>query len=537
MNDRVHHLAALLRAERALPGLPDLVPAYATLAVHFDPAWSAAAALPPWRAALERLWRTPARGGPRPGGWNPGVLRRRVRPRPGGGGRPLRAVRGGGRRPAHRGRRTGSTCWASPRASPTWAGWTPPGRAPPRDRPGPGCPRDRWASPGRRPASTPWRPPAAGGSSGARRGRSSTPARRSPACCGPATSASCRPFEPARMSLLVEIPGLLTTVQDLGRPGCQHLGLGPGGRHGPRFPSPGQPAGGQRPGAATLEITLAGPTLVFEEDALVALCGADLSAEVEGQPVPLWRPVLVRAGARLTFGAPVEGCRVPTSPWPAASRSPRSWAAAAPARRGLRRLPGPDPASRATGWTRAPRRERYPALRRRFDRSASPASPRTGSRPGSRSCTSPGPRPAAHPGPAVAGLTAASRAASWSETFQVAPDSDRMGLRLRGPSWPWTAPGDAHRPGGHGHPAAAPRRRAHPAHGRPPDHGRLPAPGRAGHGGPAHGRPAARPGSPCGSPPSTLGAAQDLLLAREARFAPWSGSWPHWNRLDSGKPP
>jgi KipI family sensor histidine kinase inhibitor len=59
VNDRVHQLAALLRQE-APPGLLDLVPAYATLAVHYDPAaWAdhprgPHAAL---RAEIERLWR------------------------------------------------------------------------------------------------------------------------------------------------------------------------------------------------------------------------------------------------------------------------------------------------------------------------------------------------------------------------------------------------------------------------------------------------------------------------------------------------
>jgi KipI family sensor histidine kinase inhibitor len=58
VNDRVHHLAALLR-ERNLPGLHDLVPAYATLAVHYDPAAWAAHPRGPHaglRAELEKLW-------------------------------------------------------------------------------------------------------------------------------------------------------------------------------------------------------------------------------------------------------------------------------------------------------------------------------------------------------------------------------------------------------------------------------------------------------------------------------------------------
>jgi len=59
VNDRVHKLAALLR-ERALPGVLDLVPAYATLAVHYDPvAWSGGEASPhdALKRELLRLWK------------------------------------------------------------------------------------------------------------------------------------------------------------------------------------------------------------------------------------------------------------------------------------------------------------------------------------------------------------------------------------------------------------------------------------------------------------------------------------------------
>ncbi|MEJ7664787.1 MAG: biotin-dependent carboxyltransferase family protein [Hymenobacter sp.] len=59
---------------------------------------------------------------------------------------------------------------------------------------------------------------------------------------------------------------------------------------------------------AGLELTLRGPTLRFEADALLALTGADLAAAINGRPVPRGRPVAVRAGTTLAFGAgPVPG--------------------------------------------------------------------------------------------------------------------------------------------------------------------------------------------------------------------------------------
>jgi len=59
VNDRVHRLAALLRDER-LPGVHDLVPAYATVAVHYDPAaWSRGEAPPheALKSEILRLWK------------------------------------------------------------------------------------------------------------------------------------------------------------------------------------------------------------------------------------------------------------------------------------------------------------------------------------------------------------------------------------------------------------------------------------------------------------------------------------------------
>jgi KipI family sensor histidine kinase inhibitor len=54
VNARVHQLAALVRARR-LPGVTDLVPAYATLAVHYDPAPWAGRGVPPHQALRDEL--------------------------------------------------------------------------------------------------------------------------------------------------------------------------------------------------------------------------------------------------------------------------------------------------------------------------------------------------------------------------------------------------------------------------------------------------------------------------------------------------
>ena len=67
---------------------------------------------------------------------------------------------------------------------------------------------------------------------------------------------------------------------------------------------------GNAPDAAGIEATLAGPTLCFHGDAVIALTGAQCAATLDGAPVPMWRPVAVRAGQVLATGRALSGCRM-----------------------------------------------------------------------------------------------------------------------------------------------------------------------------------------------------------------------------------
>jgi biotin-dependent carboxylase-like uncharacterized protein len=69
-------------------------------------------------------------------------------------------------------------------------------------------------------------------------------------------------------------PGLLTTVQDRGRPGLAHLGVPPSGAADPVAYEFGNRLVGNPPGAAALEATMDGPVLRFDRPTTVALTGA-----------------------------------------------------------------------------------------------------------------------------------------------------------------------------------------------------------------------------------------------------------------------
>lgn len=103
-------------------------------------------------------------------------------------------------------------------------------------------------------------------------------------------------------------PGLQTTVQDAGRRAAA-LGVAGGGAADPLSLRLANALVGNPPGAAALEVTLSGPTLRLEADALAALCGAPFAARLDGHPFPLGRAVAVRAGQTLEIGGTGRGAR------------------------------------------------------------------------------------------------------------------------------------------------------------------------------------------------------------------------------------
>ena len=102
-------------------------------------------------------------------------------------------------------------------------------------------------------------------------------------------------------------PGLLTTVQDLGRPGQMRHGVSHGGALDRAALILGNRLCGNDPAAAGLEITLSGPRVRFTAPAVIAVTGADLGATLDDVPVPRWRPVAASAGAELAFPPAAKG--------------------------------------------------------------------------------------------------------------------------------------------------------------------------------------------------------------------------------------
>lgn len=111
-------------------------------------------------------------------------------------------------------------------------------------------------------------------------------------------------------TLRVEKPGLLTTVQDLGRPNAIVAGVQVGGAMDRFAHSAANLLVGNDPAAATLECTVRGPVLVADQACMVAITGAEFDAHVNGAPVPAWTSLPLGPGDKLTFAGRREGARI-----------------------------------------------------------------------------------------------------------------------------------------------------------------------------------------------------------------------------------
>ena len=118
--------------------------------------------------------------------------------------------------------------------------------------------------------------------------------------CGAGASAC----QPASSHIRVLSPGLQTTVQDLGRFGYTHFGVSASGAADPLALRAGNLLVGNAENAAALEMTLVGGAFEFETDAVIALTGSDF-----GAGLPLWTAVEIKAGETVRCGATRSGAR------------------------------------------------------------------------------------------------------------------------------------------------------------------------------------------------------------------------------------
>ncbi|HVU05585.1 MAG TPA: urea carboxylase [Polyangiaceae bacterium] len=121
---------------------------------------------------------------------------------------------------------------------------------------------------------------------------------------GDVTTALLSTFAYSASGIDVLSPGTQSTVQDYpGRLGHWAVGIPPSGPMDALSHRLGNRILGNPADAATLELTMTGPTLRFRRPATLALTGAAMTATLDGAAVPFFRPVEVKEGQTLALGS------------------------------------------------------------------------------------------------------------------------------------------------------------------------------------------------------------------------------------------
>jgi len=104
-------------------------------------------------------------------------------------------------------------------------------------------------------------------------------------------------------------PGILTSVQDLGRFGSARLGVAPSGTLDGYAARAANLVAGNAETAAVLETTLMGLRLRALRETVVAVTGGDLQPRLSAAELPMWRSQRVKEGEVIAFSGPRSGFR------------------------------------------------------------------------------------------------------------------------------------------------------------------------------------------------------------------------------------
>ena len=103
--------------------------------------------------------------------------------------------------------------------------------------------------------------------------------------------------------------GFYTTIQDSGRFGLRDKGVPVSGVMDDMSVFKINSLLENKASAAVLEITMTGPTLIFEEDTYMAIGGAEMSATLNNLPIKNYKVYQIAVGDILSFGKLEKGFR------------------------------------------------------------------------------------------------------------------------------------------------------------------------------------------------------------------------------------
>lgn len=111
------------------------------------------------------------------------------------------------------------------------------------------------------------------------------------------------------MSITFLTNGLLATIQDLGRNGFRRYGINPNGSMDKTAARLINILLGNHENEAALELHFPAPRLLFNENAIIALGGADFGPALDGKEIENWRCCFVKKGSELKFNQKKSGNR------------------------------------------------------------------------------------------------------------------------------------------------------------------------------------------------------------------------------------
>ena len=111
------------------------------------------------------------------------------------------------------------------------------------------------------------------------------------------------------MGIRVLKPGMLTTVQDLGRVGYQSQGFSVAGVMDVRSFKIANLLVDNPENEPVLEFILIGPTLEFTSDTIIAITGGNFNPTINGEPAPMYTAIYMHRGDVLKFGSAITGSR------------------------------------------------------------------------------------------------------------------------------------------------------------------------------------------------------------------------------------
>lgn len=110
-------------------------------------------------------------------------------------------------------------------------------------------------------------------------------------------------------TLHIKNPGLLTTVQDIGRVGYQQFGISMAGAMDQYSLQYANMLVDNDREEACLEITMMGPTIAFDFYGAIAITGGNINPTINGKKIAMYKTIYVNAGDVLSFSGLVDGAR------------------------------------------------------------------------------------------------------------------------------------------------------------------------------------------------------------------------------------